>query len=394
MAAKKEAQTNKYIHKLKGPPILGPEVIADILESRPKYNALRAMSEKYGISKERIGRIWTEYYGGGKISDYKTGLKKPLPTEGIKTADITLRRIKTDRAEYVVKPPKLTKMDKLQDMKKRATPISKLKAVREEESEEDLELDDEGIEAMEDREASIVAGAVASGNNSQQMLEVMDRLIATNAHLSAGVLKTLKDVRRKAKAKYISSESESDYDNINESTDDSTAAYRPAKATPAKCKKPPEDDEGLWDHGYRDEGSEGPEEFEPYPRSRSTTNDDAGLRLRPSGISRVHGDDSRPQVIRQRTAGPSSRAKPIFAGVRERAEYGEEQGDHGPDFGYESALPPAQHNRRKVQFQQDNAHDGPQRNAQPGQGGRLPGPSRDGPCQTVQGVPWLARRAV
>ena len=202
------------IHALKGPERLPPEAVKDIVESRAISGARKELAKKYGISETRVNRLWLEYYGGGKLSDYKSGLKKPLPTEPVNTADITVRRIKTARGEYTAREPKIEKINAKTDAKLRAAPVRALKPIRE------LNVNESDIDAISDVDAEIIAGEIGAGNNNPELMDLFGRLLESRDRDTEYLYRLAK---RGLKKSFTDSESEYDITSIEEADDDYTA---------------------------------------------------------------------------------------------------------------------------------------------------------------------------
>jgi hypothetical protein len=373
---KKLGTSNRFIHELKGPTVLKPDEIKDIVDSRPIQKARQTMANKYGVSAKRIDNIWYDYYGGTTLKDYQTGLKKPLPTAPVATKDLSLRHIKTIRGEYSVKEPKTKDLDR---------PNSKAVAVRKiPAAGRDLELIPE---EMDDRDAEIVAGEIRAGNNSQELISVMTELIDSNKQLSESAIKSLKLARaafRARKRDAIScSETENDESNIDD--DDSTATYRRGaeselesvqeeqesrdRRRPVGLPRECTEFDGEYDSEYSTAASSGPRRVQCDQRSVEQRQ---GTRVQPTGST--------------------ARARPIYKTERERPEYDEEQGDCCEDIGYESALPPAQYYRRQGGVQQNYPNRGDQFGPQSGQGERISRGGGDRSGEVVAQLPWLRGR--
>lgn len=374
MSQKKGSQ---YTHPLKGPERLAPEVVKDIIESRRQPNARKLLSEKYGISQSRVGRLWVEYYGGGKISDYNTGLKKPLPTTPINNADITVRNVKTARAQYMAKEPEVEKIDPKKDAKLRAKPVRVSKINKE------LKIDDEAIEDITDQQAEIIAGQIGAGNDNPQLLAVFERLLESRDRDTEYLYKLAKKGIKKGSID-TSYSTETDYEssNIEDITDDdSTALYKQASGSPRQTRKG-----GSGNSGYDYGDSQAGVQDSPY--SARSYGAPPSMVLRDSS--------SQPN---QFNAGIYSfdgvRFAPTRAGdtgVRGQYEAGArapQQANTYQNPGYQPPVSAAQYNPSTGGFQQSNAYNGSQLNAQSGQSGPIPGRGGDNVGQTVPGLPWL-----
>lgn len=166
------------IHPLKGPSHLSPKQIADIVNSRFEERARDKLSQKYGVSAKRISNIWSEYYGGSTLAFAKSGLKKSLPTEPQETSKFNMRKIRTERGTYSAARPKVSE----QDISKRAK--SKRVILK--------------PELLTDEDHEIIQGQLAAGNNSQELIHLMNDLVLSNKDLSKAAMKSVKMAARVA----------------------------------------------------------------------------------------------------------------------------------------------------------------------------------------------------
>lgn len=385
----------KQIIPMKGPEKLSPEVIRDICENRSIKDACRVLSKKHGISTDRVRNLWSIYYGGTTLEDYKTGLKKPLPTEAIPQKDINKRVIKTERAIYEVKEPKTLIAATRKDVGSRAAAQRKIpvrisdKLRNLSDRSQDLDLDN--VADMDDADAEIMAGEVSAGNNSSELLSAIEQLIAHNQNVSDRTLNTLEralEAANKRRNKYASDTDYSTTTDIDETEDedDSTVINR---ATASRQR-----DQGR--HTVRRqhakellESTDGPEEYAEFYNSDHYpmgTCEDTPIRLPRSNQLGTS--------VRQGPPGPSSRAQPVYRTVRDRdvIDPDEEQGDYSQTGRYEQTIPPAQHYTSQGRVQQSYAHNNPQQYPGPIQGVGVHSGSRAGPGEVVQGHPWLKPR--
>lgn len=369
---------SNFIHSLKGPERLSPEVVKDIIESRGVKNARKELAKKHGISETRVGRLWVEYYGGGKLSDFKSGIKKPLPNEPINNADITIRHIKTERGEYKVKEPKVEKIDPKKDAKQRAKPTRVYKPTK------DLILNESAIDEISDKDAEIIAGQIGAGNDNPQLAEIFNRLIESRDRDTAYLYKLAK---KGIKNNY---DTDYDYNSIEETdNDDSTAVYKSNKSNTqlgskgSKITNNPST-EGMWDSRYY------PQSNEIYSSGQLSNPDFPGMVLRDNTSERYqelnHGNT--------REYPPSSttraRAQPIYHGYREESSIrNEKQVNPNESFRHESKIPSSQYNSSQGCVQPNNSYNSNQYIQKPEQSITIPGGSRVEPCRTVPGIPWL-----
>jgi len=342
-----------FIHTLKGPERLAPDVIKEIVESRPLQNARAIMAKKHGISELRVGKIWTEFYGGGKLSDYKSGLKKELPTEPIEG---NIRKVRTSRATYSVKEPKFSKADIKNDQQNRAKPTRVQKS-------EELEVFNDDIDDITDEQAEIIAGQVGAGNNNPELLELFERLIESRDRDTHYLYKLAK---RRNKNKY---ESETDYESTNideDETDDSTISYRRV--------------------GNQRSDKESQRFNDTYADGDDT---DAGLVLRHNNsqsVERLYKRDQREPVWpTPNRAGTST----IPQRAREPQYRETQQSDTYETARNEYSIPIAQYNTGQRCIQQDNAYNNTQCTTQSRESTGIPRTGGDNKCQTVEGIPWL-----
>lgn len=367
-----------FTHLLKGPERLSPEVVKDIIESRRQPNARKKLADKYGISQSRVGRLWVEYYGGGKISDYNTGLKKPLPTAPINNADITVRNVKTARAQYMAKEPTVEKIDPKKDAQLRAKPVRVSKIQKE------LVLEEDAIDDISDQQAEVIAGQIGAGNDNPQLLAVFERLLESKDRDTEYLYKLAKKGLRKKSDNTYSTETDYESDNIEDITDnddDSTALYKRPPGTSGFAAQNRNGDSGR-SHG---DSSAGVPDSTYSARNNGPT---------PSMVLR----DSSSQPNRL-DAGVYSfdgvRFTPIGAGnpgVRGQYEAGArvpQQANTYQNTGYQPAVSVPQYNPSTGGFQQSNAYSGAQFDAQSGQSSAISGRSGDNTGQTVPGLPWL-----
>lgn len=371
---------SQYTHPLKGPERLAPEVVKDIIESRRQVNARKTLSEKYGISQSRVGRLWVEYYGGGKISDYNSGLKKPLPTAPINNADITVRNVKTARAQYTAKEPAVEKIDPKKDAQLRAKPVRVSKIQKE------LVLEDEVIDDISDQQAEVIAGQIGAGNDNPQLLAVFERLLESKDRDTEYLYKLAKKGLRHKSSSYDNTYStETDYEssNIEDVTtddDDSTALYK--RNSPRISRGAPGDGDNGYSHGHSSAGLQTP----AYPARRDGPAPSMVLRDSSSQPSGLNAGDYAFDGVR---FAPARAGNPGVRGQHEAGARAPQQANTYQNTGYQPPLPAAQYNPSTGGFQQSATYDGSQRDAQPRQGGSIPGRGGDNSGQTVPGLPWL-----
>ena len=386
----------QFIHSLKGPERLSKEQLTDILKSRVISGARRALAQKYGISETRVGRIWNEYYGGGKLSDYKSGLKKPIPEDPAKVTGMSIRQVKTARGEYAVREPKFEKIDKNADAKKRAICARSVKV-----KPRDLNIDIESVDNMDDNEAEIIAGEIGAGNNSGELLAIVDRLIESNENLSEKTLRALKYVQKNSKQNYYS-ESEYSSDNIDDDdeTDDSTAGYKKPHNVP---KSDPIHEEDELEEYYEPDGNRNIRysghsinSGQRLCTATTTSNSAApGMAVRQSGIQRVDGLLAKST---RRNEGPprtNTRAQPVYYGYREDGvEHGPQQVNTNAPSRYESPLSSTEYNTGQRCVQPNNSCNNNQQYTQSQQSTGVYGQGGDRPSEAVQAFSWIKPRKI
>lgn len=374
---------SKYVHSLKGPERLSPVVVKDIIESRGISGARTELAKKYGISETRVGRLWIEYYGGGKLSDFKSGIKKPLPTEPINNADITVRNLKTSRGEYVVREPKVEKIDSKKDAQMRAKPTRVYKP-----SANELILDESAVDDISDHDAAVIAGEIGAGNNNPELIEVFNRLIESRDRDTTYLYKLAK---RGLKKNILSDESDYDCSNIEETDDDdSTAVYKQKPKSNAKYNKTTannEQDTRQWDSRLYQNSEQ------IFPSGQFSNSDISGVVLRNGNVRCSEEITSRDSGKYTQVAGTGARAQPVYIGYREEPAVRTEKQSNPNEFTrYEPSIPATERNPNEGRVQPNNTYNSDQRIAQPGKGNGIPGGSRNEPRQTVPGIPWLGIR--
>ena len=364
-------------YEMKGPPVLTPAVIADIVQSRAEKGARDSLALKYGISTNRVGNIWKEYYGGGTMADYKTGIKKSLPTENVITADITSRRFNTPRATYVAKEPRVID-----------TPTTKAKVTRKlaaaKKVIKDLDLDK--LEDMGDKEAEILAGEANAGNNSSELLEAIASMIAHNQNISERAVEALEGALKialkaaKTKKKYYNDSEYDDTDIDSIDTDDSTAQYREKKKHTRGGRR----EEVFEDILEESEGD-------------SRDGDERGPKvdIYTGAPIRLAQPDKVDKGVRKGSPRSGARAQPVYRTQREGefSTAATQQTHTSQAVGSKSALYQTQHVQSQGTVQPDHAHNNTQQYPQPGQGSRLYGNGGNGSSSPFPSVPWLKRRA-
>jgi hypothetical protein len=376
------------MNEVKGPKTLSPKVIEDIVNSRNMLNARNTLAEKYGISVKRVANIWNEFYGGGTLKDYKSGLKKPLPTEHIKTADLT-RKYRSERGVYTAREPKV--IDEPSSKAKTVRRLAPMKRAK------DLDLDN--IVEMGDNEAQIMAGEVGAGNNNPELLSAIVGMIEHNQNISGKAVEALEralEMSRHKKGKYESIETDYESTDIDE-TDDSTAY---AKRPPSSAKKHAAIYESPKGQNSRRRLTRVDEDNIQESYSNGEEYSDGGLQYSPpihlserSG-QRVLGVSEGNKSIRKTSSGIGARAEPIY---RSESEWDSssaiaQQGDNYQATRHESQISSAKHNSREENLQQNTACNDIRQYSKPITSGGLYSPSGDRSCQAIQGVSWLQRR--
>lgn len=373
---------NKYIHELKGPATLHPAEIKDIVESRLKPNARELMAEKYGISASRITKIWTEFYGGSRIKDALSGIKKELPTTDI-TGTKSKRVFKSERAEYHAAEPTTVQA-------KKAQPVRAIKARKRE-----LNLDN--VVELNDEDTAIMSGQLNAGNNSAELMAAISELIKSNQNVSAGAMKSLQLALKRAKLRPDYSEEDYETDNIDTDYDDSTAytktevyGTRNSRAVPKRNttneKGHGRNKEPIYpvaSNQYVESDSEDSGEDYEHRVSNNIRAVPMGLVLGPVGLDK--GD-------RLHVARTGERARPIHGITGERATLREEQDDTYEDPRHEQAISTAKRNTSTIGLQQNPKGNNIERDAKSKYLGRTASESGIGTRPTLEGIPWLPRR--
>lgn len=370
---------------IKGPVTLSPEVIKDICDNRTIKNAQVVLANKHGISTKRVANVWTTYFGGRTLADAKDGLKKPLPTKPIPQADITLRKLKTERAQFQVKEPKTMTAAAKMDAGARAKAVKKVAAV-----EKDLGLTKESVAEMNDEDAERIIGEIEAGNNSEIMMEVLNNLILLNKKISNQMKKLgrdtyVKNIKKNGASRYnannieSNSESETDDDPSNscavsesETDDDADNVYEDA---------PRRDDERYFEGGGQ-----------LYPANYDGRHSD----IRGQSVARGVGQFNRGcEVAGQGPAGVRAGTQPVFTdGRTARAPARPIQDNHLQTSRYESAIPSAQYNKSQDGIQPNYSRYDDKLSTPAGSGNAIHSAGGQRPCQSVAGIPWLKPRPV
>lgn len=413
---------NKHIHALKGPDVLAPDVIKDIVERRNIPDACNKLAAHHGVSIQRIRVIWATYYGGTTLADYKTGLKKPLPTAAIPQKDITMRKLNTERAHYAAREPKTIAAAAKADIGARAHAVKKIPVKPQPNSDQyrDLELDPEALAQMDDEEAEIIAGEVASGNNSSLLREALNALVLTNKNLSSITKQHLRAAYNEGRNKKSNSGTKKsgalryNDETSNESeTDDASNSCAGADDVSEETDSELDatDDEGQLRclDGTSGPGLEGcfesggtlpPEYYDNRQPPQQCIN--RGIENRDDYIRRGAANQrgGRASIIHsqlgnQGATGPAARARPVFTnGGSAGPESGPLQADYLQAGGYEQEIPPAQHYKGQERVQSHYARYDDQQLPLPSQGNGVSRPGGNRPGQGVAGISWLRPRPV
>lgn len=372
---------------VKGPVILPASAIKDIVDSRGLTNSRHILSEKYGISKARVDRVWKEYYGGSTLADYKTGLKKELPVNPVNMNEVAIRHYKTARATYAVKEPKV--IGESADAK--AKSIRQHPAVKKQQISATKDLDLDHPEAMGDNEAQIMAGEVQAGNNSNELLAAMAEMLEHNQNISDRAVSALEralkiaDRRRGRSASRNSDYStEADYD-TTDIDDDSTAVYAKETAPSHEHTSSRRASNNISANRSDEVGGDAWQDRIQY---RSAVPLPEESMERPMGVSQMG------QRLWERPAGLGTRAQPVYRAERDGFVDGPvtQQGNPRAISGYESTVPAAQYYPSQRVVQSYHGGDYSQRDPQSGQGVGLSSDGRAGLSDTVPGIPWLKKR--
>lgn len=379
---------------MKGPEKLSPEVIRDIVENRAMPRAGTILPKKHGISSERVKNIWGMYYGGTTLEDYKTGLKKELPTTEIPQTSFNRRVVKTEHGIYEVKEPKSMKQATRLDAGKRAVSIRKIPARK---VERDLNL--ENIEEINDTDAQIIAGEVDAGNNSSELLAAIEQLVLHNQNISERTLsaleKALESANRRRRRYHDASDTDYSVATDIEETEDETEDDSTAVGRPQTRQRPQRPTEVL--------GRKGSEVVEEVLEPSSTVYcGNSGVVVQnqyPMGIHEVpvRGLDRHNQLgqsIREGAPRHHPGAQPVYRTVREWDNIGtdEEQSNNNPPCRYEQTLPTTQYYPSQGRVQSSNGDHNDQQHTSSGQSIGVHSGSRTGPGKLVPGHPWLKQR--
>ena len=380
----------------KGPLILAPDVIKDIVENRTIKDASRVLAAKHGISSERVRKIWYEYYGGTTLAHAKNGLVKKLPTVGVARDATSKRRVRGVTGTFAVREPKIaTAAEKKKDIASRANPVRKLAR---EEPEVDLELTDTGLATMDDTEAEILAGEVDAGNNSDMLLAAINALVLTNRnltdvtkrHLRAAYNRGVVARGKERRAKY------SDNDNSCAS-----ASETETEAESDREESYDTDDASSYSDAEGGEGPRGGAVFGqtsvPYqvPRPGVREYRDSNMVGREGNGSLQRADVGGGQ-LGARPAGSEARARPVYRTVADDgAASGAVQADSLQAPGHEQALPAAKYSAgRQAEVYTHNARDGPQQHTGAAEGDGTHWPCRARPGSTLSRPSWLGERPI
>lgn len=377
------AKPRKWQHEMKGPELLTPAQIKDIVEFRPNRGSRDILATKYGISVDRVTNIWRQFYGGSTLADYKTGLKKKLPTTDVRTADMNWRNFRSERGTYSARAPKVV------DHTAKAAAVRKLaplkKVVNPEGPTADLDLD--AVDEMGDKEAQILAGELRAGNNNEELLTAIYELLDHNQNISdraigalENALKTVsKSGRRKQSAQYADSESNYEDSNIVTDTDDSTITYREERPQHMGRRQSERIREDIY------EGPEASAGRGVQHQSAMAVHEESALRLvRPNQLG---------QELREGPPTTGGRAQPIYHTERTGSQQiCKEQGNTGQASGFKSQISPAEYDPGQGSFQSNNAYNSTQQHTQPNPSYGLHSQSGDRPGEIVPGLSWLKKR--
>lgn len=398
MATIEKKQAGGKIQK-KGPAILPCAVVNDILSNRFITGARVVMSKKHGISEARVNSLYKEYFGGATIAHAKTGLKKPIPADGAGLPG-EKREAKTPRGKYVAAEPK-TREDS------RAKPRVIKKPIQTSANTAELDLDKLGdlpASAL-NQQANIIAGQIHAGNNNEDLIAAIHELIKNNELLSRATYSNLLAAQSEISAT-ADKKAEKDLmlsDNIAESeeqikpTDDSTKFETPT----AESDYPTDIDEAS--ESASDDDTTGGRshsrhtEERPQLLSRGISRSNIGFPARPGVPSIVRQPAGRLQRVqpdmelnsrdRVRPTGNRPRAQPVskISQRPEESEGSEESANSGEDSEYEQEVHKSKHrSANKGRIQPHNTRNNDQHSARAGQGGRVPGPSRNGSRANLQ----------
>lgn len=396
-------EKRKYIHSIKGPITLSPEMVKDICDNRTIKDAQNVLAAKHGVSVNRIRKVWAAYYGGTTLAAAKDGLKKPLPTKPQLQTDVNLRSLKTERAQYQAPAPRTIKAARAQDTGK-AVPTRKIVVVKK--GEADLELDKESLAQMDDEQAELLAGEAAAGNNSDLLREAINALVLTNKNLSSVTRKHLRAAYNANGKKNSGGYIESDIDNIDETSNDTETE----DDTSNSCAvDEPSADDNIDSEGDRGDISPGPYEGrgatnglveigrQVFANNNTADNISRYSNIRGGSTTECVGSaNGQYTTLQQRAAsGVGARTQPIFINGRETGpQTGSLQKYNFQTRGSESPISAAQHHQGKNGIQQNYSRYDDQLSTGARQGDGLYSTSGNGSSKTVAGIPWLRPRPV
>lgn len=384
------------------------------------------LSAKYGVSTNRIADIWKEYYGGTTLPEARKGLKKELP---ITTGTSTTKKYVTPFATYSVKPSKAVPLNN--PLKSTRASLAGMSIVNTplKPTPEDKELDITSPESMTDREAQILVGQVEAGNDSPDVMQTIAQLIDLNTQLAdkshqlsertlialenAHELMCRRERRRRGRSTTRGSSTDTDGtdyegDNIDDTEDDSTAAYRktaptrPKEARRAKAKATRTPDAYITEESEDDNSSVGGRDNgQPLQRSvmeqRGANSEGSYFSgIQPHNPSSIWqpGNGSMAQPLGQHSQARTGRPVDYGAGA---CPISRTSRDTGPTqrqvqgYSYESlrseqTLPAAQHYPCTGRLQQGHEDNGHQQRTQPQQGLGVHLQGRGVPAQAPQGI--------
>lgn len=382
----------KYIHEVKGPAVLTANQIKDIVESRPVPDARKKMAAKYGISVVRVTNLWKQYYGGSTLKDYASGLKIALPTESIKTADINMRKFKSERGVYTAKEPKSIAQKAVSVRKLNPNLAAKQNWRQDAESKSsDLELIPEEVT---NEDAEIMAGEVTAGNNNEELLETIYEVLEHNHNLSTHAISALENAldvvsrNKYMKSRYNNKKlDESDYESNYESDnidDDSTVDWKKKKSPfePKINDKNAGRESDKIRHEVREEFANSPD---------SGVQHSPAVLLAPGGANRLVGSNTMGKNLWEGSSGLGARAQPIYRTVG-AADVREEQANTGQTSGRQPQIPQTEYDPRQRFIQPHNSHNNLEQYPQSVQSAGLYSAGGAGSRQTVPGAFWVKRR--
>ena len=199
------------------PAIIPDDVIIDIVNQRGIPKARIVLGKKHGLTPQRIETVWRRYYGGSTLAHFKSGLKCPLPGSEVPQPDSEVRETTVGDKKLKVQMPNV-----------RAIPIQRNVKINKKENSRELELVPIGDPIVDDQNAQIISGEIASGNDSSELIDALYQFIDVNKNLSEDTRKALNSAEKFYKRSNISTRSKRGKKYVD-SESDQEAAYDSTK---------------------------------------------------------------------------------------------------------------------------------------------------------------------